>query len=311
MLRGTDILCAGELLVDFITADFVQTLDEAVNFVRVPGGSPANLAMNMARLGKKSVLAATVGNDDMGGVLKNYVSRLGVDISNVMQVDEATTIILVTRSAQTSNFQPYRAADFILSIRQFPYTRFADISLFHTTCFALSKKPAQDTLLEAAEKAQRAGVQLSLDVNYSEKIWPNRRDAQRIITEYCRMGSLVKVSEVDWHRLFGEPHNSPEAVIEHFLMSGAKEVCFTLGGEGLWVANDKEKHFIPARPVEVLDTTGAGDAFWAGYLTARLDGKKLKDCALAGRKMAETKLLYFGPLPDRVDVDSIYSDLEG
>ncbi|MBU6343005.1 MAG: carbohydrate kinase, partial [Bacteroidetes bacterium] len=110
MRRPIDVLCAGELLVDFITAEFAQTLDEATLFKRLPGGSPANLCMNMARLGNKAMLVAAVGNDDMGGVLVNYVSRLGVDVSCVTQVDEPTTLILVTRSAAVSNFQPYRGA---------------------------------------------------------------------------------------------------------------------------------------------------------------------------------------------------------
>ena len=72
MRKPIDILSAGELLVDFITAEFVQTLDEASLFKRIPGGSPANLAMNMARLGNNAILAASVGNDDMGDVLRNY-----------------------------------------------------------------------------------------------------------------------------------------------------------------------------------------------------------------------------------------------
>jgi fructokinase len=66
MSRSIAILSAGELLVDFITAEFVQTLDEATLFKRIPGGSPANLAMNMARLGNNAMLVACVGNDDMG-----------------------------------------------------------------------------------------------------------------------------------------------------------------------------------------------------------------------------------------------------
>ena len=111
MRRPVDILSCGELLIDFITAEFVQTLDEATLFKRTPGGSPANLCMNMARLGNNTMLAASVGNDDMGAILRNYVARLGVDVSYVVQVDEPTTLILVTRSAAVSNFQPYRGAD--------------------------------------------------------------------------------------------------------------------------------------------------------------------------------------------------------
>ena len=308
MRRPVDILSCGELLIDFITAEFVQTLDEATLFKRTPGGSPANLCMNMARLGNNTMLAASVGNDDMGGILRNYVARLGVDVSFVVQVDEPTTLILVTRSAAVSNFQPYRGADAMLSIRQFPFSRFDDIAELHTTCFALSKNPAQHVIMEAAEKAKRAGCQLSLDANYAEKIWPARREAQRLVSELCRLGALVKVSDVDWRRLYEDESPKPDTVIDHFLKMGASEVCFTLGAEGCWVADNTQRHFLPARPVEVKDTTGAGDAFWSGYLTARLDGKKLLECAMAGRRMAEIKLGHFGPLPDKVDRGLIYAD---
>ncbi len=309
MRRPVDILSCGELLVDFMTAEFVQTLDEATLFKRVPGGSPANLCMNMARLGNSTMLAASVGNDDMGSILRNYVSRLGVDVSYVVQVDEPTTLILVTRSAAVSNFQPYRGADAMLSIRQFPFSRFDDISILHTTCFALSKNPAQHVIMEAAEKAKRAGCQLSIDANYAEKIWPERREAQRLLSELCRLGTLVKVSDVDWGRLYEDESPKPDTVIDHFLKMGATEVCFTLGAEGCWVGDNNQRHFLPARPVEVKDTTGAGDAFWSGYLTARLDGKKLPECAMAGRRMAELKLGHFGPLPDKVDRTDIYVDI--
>ena len=102
-------------------------------------------------------------------------------------------------------------------------------------------------------------------------------------------------------------HN--RAVIEHFMKMGATEVCFTLGDKGCWVGNNNEKHYLPSREVTVKDTTGAGDAFWSGYLTARLDGKTLLERAISGRKMAELKLGHFGPLPEKVDRNLIYSDL--
>lgn len=309
MRRPIDILSAGELLVDLITAEFVQTLDEASLFKRIPGGSPANLAMNMARLGNKTMLAACVGNDDMGGVLRNYVERVGVDVTYVAQVEEPTTLILVTRSAAVSNFQPYRGADYQFSIRQFPFQRFEEISIFHTTCFALSRQPAQQVILQAAEKAKRAGCQLSIDANYAGKIWPDRREAQRVIAELCRLNTMIKISDVDWSRLYEGETPAPEAVVDHFLKMGASEICFTLGDKGCWVGNSEEKHYLPARHVDVKDTTGAGDAFWSGYLTARLDGRSMLECSIAGRKMAELKLSHFGPLPDKMERALVYEDL--
>lgn len=309
MRRPIDILCAGELLVDFVTAEFVQTLDEATLFKRIAGGTPAHLAMNMSRLGNRAILVACVGNDDMGGVLLNHVGRLGVDVNYVVQVDEPTTLILLTRSAEKSNFQVYRGADFLLSIRQFPYSRFEEISIFHTTCFGLSRNPAQHVIMQAAEKAKRAGCQISVDVNYSYKIWPDRREAQRLLAELSRLGAMVKVSDSDWKQLYEDDKPSPDAVADHFLKMGATEVCFTLGAEGCFVTDGSERHFLEARPVDIKDPSGAGEAFWAGYLNARLDGKKLLERAVAGRRMAELKLGHFGPLPDMVEREAIYADL--
>jgi sugar/nucleoside kinase (ribokinase family) len=257
MKRAIDILSAGELLVDMITAEFAQSLDEATLFKRLPGGSPANLCSNMARLGGNTMLVATVGNDDMGRVLKNYVANLGIDVSGVAQSDDhATSLILITRSATTSDFVPYRSADFQLSIRQFPFSKFEDISIFHTTCFALSKAPAQSVLLDAAERAKRAKCIISLDANYASKIWPDQISAQKVVREYVRYGAMVKISDVDWTRLFGEAPGAPDDVLDYFLKNNASEVCYTLGDKGCWVANDKERHFLPSRPVDVKATIG-------------------------------------------------------
>lgn len=301
MRRTIDILSAGELLVDFVTAEFVQTLDEATLFKRTPSGNPANLAVNMARLGNNSMLAATVGNDDMGSVLIGYLNRLGVDTSCVAQVEEPTTLMLGTRSAVSSNLQLYRGADSMLSIRQFPFQSFEKIGVFHSTCFALSRNPSQHVILQAAERAQRAGCLVSIDVNYTEKVFPDRIEAKKAVSEICRYKALVKISDLDWKRLYEDDAQSPEAVIEHFLKIGASEVCFT-SEKGCWVGNGSETHALPHRQ----DSTGTGDAFFAGYLTARLDDKNILDCAIAGRRMAELKT----PVTDKIARELIYEELE-
>lgn len=300
MRRTIDILSAGELLVDFVTAEFVQTLDEATLFKRIPGGNPANLAINMARLGNNAMLAATVGNDDMGGVLINHLQRSGVDTSCVAQVEEPTTMILATRSATASNVQVYRGADSMLSIRQFPFQSFEKIGIFHSTCFALSKNPSQHVILQAAERAQRAGCLVSIEVNYSEKIFPDRIEAKKAVSEICRYKALVKISDTDWKQLYEDNAPSPEAVIEHFLKIGASEVCFT-SDKGCWVGNGSETHALPHRQ----ETAANSDAFYAGYLTARLDDKSLLECAMAGRKMTELK---WAP-NQKVDKAQIYEEL--
>jgi fructokinase len=306
--RPIDLLSAGEFLVDFISRDYAETLDEAKTFERIIGGSPANLCMNMARLGNRTKLVASVGNDDMGSYLRSYVERLGVDCADLAAVPSPTTLILVTRTRTVANFEAYRGADFLIRPSQLRPSMLAKCSIFHTTCFALSRNPAQRTILSAAAKAAQSGVQLSIDANYAAKIWPDRREAQQKVVECCRMGAIVKVSEVDWERLYEQPLDDAEKAARHFTGLGARIACVTLGSEGCYVASAKEGHFLPSRKVEVKDTTGAGDSFWSGFLTAWLDGHSLLDCAKAGRRVAEIKIGIFGALPDQVDRQLIYSD---
>lgn len=303
-----DILAAGELLVDFISTGFAENLDKAQNFKRLQGGSPANMCMNMARLGNKAKLLASLGNDDMGRYLLNYVQSVGVDCRHVRPVDIPTTLILVTRSREVSNFEAYRGADCEIVDEQFPSGIFDSLAIFHTTCFALSREPAQSSIMRAARLAARSGCQLSIDANYARKIWRDQQQAQQMVAEYCSYGALIKVSEVDWERLYNSRLEEPEAAADHFLGLGASEACITLGSEGCFVARAEDRLFLPARKVEVKDTTGAGDAFWSGYLTAWLDGQTLSNRAKAGRRMAELKLEHFGPLPNRVPKEEVYTD---
>lgn len=299
--RTYDILCAGELLVDLISLEFSHSLEEVGTFQRLPGGSPANLCMNMARLGNRTLLAASVGEDDFGTFLIRYVESLGVDTRLLRQVPIPTTLILVTRSREVSSFEAYRSADCWLAADQFKDEVLRQCRLFHTTCFALSREPARTTIIEAAQRAHRLNCQLSIDLNYAERIWPDREDAQEIVRRYCAMKPLVKLSEVDWIRLYESPFPDPQDAAKHFLALGASQVCVTLGTEGCLVADHRDHTRLPARQVIVKDTTGAGDAFWAGYLTAWLGGAASRDCALAGMRMAELKVSHFGPLPEKVD----------
>ncbi len=308
--REIDILSVGELLIDMISTDFAELMDEAEMFKRIPGGSPANLCMNMKRLGNKVRLVSTVGKDDMGNYLMAYVKSLGLKTKSMRQVNEMTTLILVTRSKNVSNFEAYRGADCRISMGQLNEKLLNSASIFHTTCFALSKKPAQTNILRGARKAAELGCKLSIDVNYAQKIWHDQAEAQRVVAEFCSHGAFVKCSEVDWERLYSSKLTDAKAAAQHFLNLGAAEVCITLGGDGCQVASNTEgSHFLPTRPVEVKDTTGAGDAFWSGYLTARLDGHNILDSAKAGRRMAELKLAHFGPLPSTIDRNRVYEDI--
>lgn len=302
------ILSVGELLADFIGQTFSESLFDASEFTRFQGGSPANMAANMARLGNQAALVACVGDDNLGRFLVQKVAETGIDVSHiVVERTHPTSLVVVSRTKGTPDFVAYRTADCMIQPEHLPDQLLDQVALFHTTCFALSRNPAQETIVDAARRATIAGAQISIDANYAPSIWPDRDNAWQVLTDYCVLGALVKVSEDDAERLYGAPQ-TPEQIRLDFHRMGAKLVCLTLGAEGSIVSTNNGASVVrvPGKLLTVVDATGAGDAYWAGFLTAWLDGCTPAECAGAGANLAALKLMRRGSLPPTVDRKLLY-----
>jgi fructokinase len=309
MNRKYALVAAGELLADLIGTEFTQNLRDTESFKRFQGGSPSNLAANMARLGNITALVACVGNDNFGTYLIEKVAETGVDTSYIAKDNVSpTSIVLVSRTKGTPDFIAYRTADRMIQPEHISDELLQNASFFHTTCFALSQQPAQSAIVDAASRALAAGCIVSLDANYAPSIWPDRSQAQQVIRNYCQNGAFVKLSEDDAERIFGESLTN-EAVIAAFHEMGAQLVCLTLGSKGSIVSSNYGKDCveIAGRPIEVRDATGAGDSYWSGFLTAWLDGKSPAECAQAGANIAAMKISTIGPLPAKVDRVVLYN----
>lgn len=298
------VVVAGEALVDFISAEPASDLGAAVSFERHAGGSPANLAMNLARLGVPATLVAAIGADGLGRFLRREVEAVGVEAHLEERPEAPTSVVAVARSAATPDFVVFRSADRLLRPVQLPDRLLASARLFHTSGFALSAEPARTTLLDAARRARALGTALSIDINFAPRTDRERAAQQEAARRYLAFGPLVKCSRDDAERLWGGAVSDDDAVSWlHGL--GAELVCLTRGADDALVSwsGGAEQAEVPAAPVEtVRDATGAGDAFWAGFLVAWLRGATPPACARAGGRMAALKLSHVGPLPARVDV---------
>jgi fructokinase len=92
---------------------------------------------------------------------------------------------------------------------------------------------------------------------------------------------------------------------------GPETVILTMGKEGVLSSHQGQiVGHTPVRPVEVVDATGAGDAFWAGFLEAKLDGRSLEECVLFAREIAELKMATVGPLADMIDRGAVYARVD-
>ncbi|MBT8376233.1 MAG: carbohydrate kinase [Bacteroidia bacterium] len=302
--RDIDILCVGEVLIDFIGHQKDVLINNTRDYHRYLGGSPTNVAMNSARLGLNAKMVATVGHDGFGDYIFERLKDVGVQTDAIRRItDKPTSIIFVSRSKKTPDFIPYREADSEILDIQISKDILKQAKIFHTTCFALSKNPAQSTILKKAKEAFNSGCQLSIDINYADEIWDNKDEALNVIKAYCKFNPLIKISEDDMLRLFERnlPHNK---IFEFFHNEGVDTICLTLGSEGVKLSQkDKEIIQLPAIKVEtVMDATGAGDAFWSGFLFAYIKERPIKECLEVALQLAALKLQNVGRLPDNIDI---------
>ena len=302
--KNIDILCVGEVLVDFIGHQNNVLINETRDYHRYLGGSPANVAMNCKRLGLSSTLVSSVGNDGFGEYIFKRLEEIGINTSNVKKLEnKSTSVIFVSKSNGTPDFIPYRNADCDISENQITTEMLSQTKIFHTTCFALSKNPAQTTILKKAEEAHKKGCKLSIDVNYAKELWDTKEEALQVIKKYCQFNPLIKISEDDMLRLFEKqlPHKE---IFEFFHNLGVETVCLTLGSKGVKLSQ-KGKNMIqlPAIKIEkVMDTTGAGDAFWSGFLFAYIKAKTIEECLQIALKLAALKLQNVGRLPNNINI---------
>ena len=295
------------MLIDFIGHEVNTSINKTKDYHRFLGGSPTNVAVNASRLGLKTVLVASCGQDGLGDYIVRKLKSNHVNTDHIRKSDVApTSVIFVSKSTDTPDFIAYRQADCEIYEDQLPDGIIESAKIFHTTCFALSKNPARQTILNRARKAKELGLKLSIDINFSEKIWPDREEAKLILKEYLANDPLVKLSEDDCYRLFAET-KSEEYIFDYFHGLGVTTICLTKGKNGVVVSDlNNGLFFQKALEIhEIKDTTGAGDAFWTGFLYAQIQNKTIEESMSIAQKLAAIKLQNVGRLPDNINLNQI------
>ena len=304
-----DLLAIGETLIDLISVEETDNLLEANTFRKYQGGSPANIAVNIARLGGRAALISKIGTGHFGQFLSTELQHAGV-ITDFLVSDPTvhTTIIFVSHTKGTPDFEAWRDGDYQLAPEEIAEQVIQRARIVHASTFALSRPPCRSAIEHAFQLAQQHGKIISLDPNYSPRIWPDYSEAKAVITRMLSYATLTKPSLDDARRLFGEG-KTPEAYIELFHAMGPEHVVMTMGSQGILLSTEGLLTHIPARPINVVDATGAGDSFWAGFLTALVDGNTLHRCALFAREIVELKLTTIGTLPRSINRSEIYLKL--
>lgn len=300
-----DLLAVGEVLVDLISKEEADSFIEADNFERYFGGSPANIAMNLARFGKKTALISRVGYDGLGDYLIKRLEEAGV-ITDTISVDRDnnTTVIMVTRSRKSPSFIAYRGAEKFIDSDEIEEEDIIKSKIIHLSTFALSAPESRRAIEKIINIARDQKKIISLDPNYRPQLWEGRGDGIEYIKNLLPKVDIIKPSLDDAEALFGR--GDAESYIKSFHDSGCRLVILTQGANGLVVSTgDKVKHF-DSLATEVVDTTGAGDAFWSGFYIGVISGYSLELAVQLGNSVAAEVIKEVGAIVELPDEESLF-----
>ncbi|HEY3735209.1 MAG TPA: carbohydrate kinase [Streptosporangiaceae bacterium] len=258
------ITVAGEILIDLV--------DEGGGRYRAhPGGSPANVAVALARLGTASSLLARISRDELGRRLESHLDRNGVSLRDVVRVGEPTTLAIASLDGDGSaaySFYVAGTADWQWRPGELPAELPADVSALHAGSLALALAPGAAALEAFLTRVRDDGrVTISIDPNIRPQLAGPRPAEIARVERQLALAHIVKASEDDIAWLY--PGAAAEDVARRWQRLGPRLVTITLGGQGAYALGpDGTAIRRPAPPVLVADTVGAGDAFCAGMLDA-------------------------------------------
>jgi fructokinase len=257
-----DVITIGEMVIDFLPGR------ENGSYIRNAGGAPANVAIAAVRNGLSAGMYCKLGNDDFGRFLVQTLRENGVTPLAPKLTDEAiTTMAFVSLNEQKERsftFARKPGADMMLDKAEIKDEHLINCRMVQAGSCSLSAGKAVEATVSAMEKAHELGKLVGFDINYRNLMWNDHKDA-------CTTAVMSVLNNVDFLKLsdeeiemIGGPGNVCRMMEEYHVTV----VVLTKGAKGSELFYQGKSYDIPGFTADkVEDTTGAGDAFWGGFLS--------------------------------------------
>lgn len=261
-----DITAFGEILIDFTwqgTNKEGQTM-----FAQNPGGAPANVAVCAGRLGARTAFLGKAGKDMHGEFLRDVLKEEDVNVDGML-LDEKyfTTLAFVNvnkAGERTFSFARKPGADTKIQKEEIDVDILDNTHIFHVGSLSLTEQPSRDTTFYAVKRAKTKGSIISYDPNYRASLWENEKIAKQQMQSMLPFVDIVKISDEETMLL--TEYEKPEEAAKALCQKGIKIAVVTLGSEGAYVCCKDGGKMVPGFKSVVVDTNGAGDSFWGGFL---------------------------------------------
>ena len=270
-----DIATFGEILIDFTWQGINE--DGQTLFAQNPGGAPANVAVAAAKLGGHVAFIGKAGKDMHGEYLKSVLEKENVETTGML-LDEKyfTTLAFVNvdeNGERTFSFARKPGADTKIEKEEIDVDILDKTQIFHIGSLSLTEQPARDTTHYAIQRAKEKGSIISYDPNYRASLWKDEEMAKKQMRSLISYVDIMKISDEET-KLLTDKESPEEAAVTLFRM-GVKIVVVTLGSNGAYLYCKEGGVYIPGFVSKAVDTNGAGDSFWGGFLYCiSKDGKR-------------------------------------
>ena len=312
------VICLGEILFDCLADELGKSVSEVTSWTPYPGGAPANVACALTKLGTPSAFIGCVGKDEPGRELIQLLKSIGVDVSGVQYSQEKPTRqIYVTRTESGdrvfAGFGDRRAdsfADAYLQGDLLPTELFLEAEYLVLGTLELAYPQTRSAVFRALELAVEHHLKIVLDVNWRPMFWHDEAEALPLIEQLWQYVDFLKLAEEEAQWLF----DTADAGAIAYRLGSVEGVLVSNGdAEVGYCLSDNEGKVEPMK-VEVKETTGAGDAFTAGFIhQLRQYGiQKLSDpqvardivkyaCAVGGLTTTKSGAIAAQPNPEEVE----------
>ncbi len=275
------------------------------------GGDTLNTAIHLARLGHDVAYVTAVGGDPISDALVSSWADEGIDTRYILRhptrspgiyaihVDaagERSFLYWRERSAARDMFSLPGMTDVVMAAQS------ADLVYFSLISLAILPPDGRDQLLALAATVKKAGGRVAYDSNFRMSLFENLAEAQTLSDRAMACATIGMPTNVDEEQLFDQAMIEPD-IAARWLESGCAEVCVKAGERGcFFAATDQTSFHAKADQVTPVDTSGAGDAFNAGYLSKRLTGESAQAASQAGQDLARWVIGHTGAIPPRAEV---------
>lgn len=311
--RKYDMVLLGRVAIDFNPVDYFQTLAQSNTFKKYVGGSPANTAVGLSRLGRKCGFFAAVSDDRFGDYVTEYFVNEGIDVSHIVRCKNGESLGLTFTeilSPDESSILMYRngIADLALAPEDIDENYIADAKSLLISGTALAQSPSREAALKAVALAKKTRTPVIFDIDYRAYNWKSKDEIAVYYAAVARDADIIMGSreEFDLTEQFLGTDGSDETSAAYWIGQKAVIVVIKHGKKGSTAyTKDGGKYSIKPFPVKALKSFGGGDGYASSFLNGVLQGWDIMECLEMGSAEAAMLVASHGCSADMPAEDAV------